>query len=129
MHSEKRVLLVDDDRDFVEMNKAVLEKQGYIVDSAFNGEEGLIKAMEFCPDLIILDVMMTTKNEGFNVTHELRNHSATEEIPILMLTAVNKEVPYHFEKDETWLPVDMFLEKPVSPAQLIEEVKILLENH
>jgi len=126
MNAQKRVLVVDDDRDFVEMNRVVLENQGFQVDAAFNGEEALQKVEESPPDVIILDVMMDTKSDGFNVTHSLRNDPSTAEIPIIMLTSVNREVPYRFDKDETWLPVDVFLEKPVPPEQLVDQVKKML---
>ena len=118
----KKVLLVDDDADFVAMNKAVLEKRGYQVETAYNGEECVAKAVSTKPDLIVLDVMMATPTDGFHVTYNLRNADETRNIPILMVTSVNQQVGYKFDKDDTWLPVDSFIEKPISPEKLIEVV-------
>jgi CheY-like chemotaxis protein len=125
---KKKVLLVDDDADFVEMNKAVLEKNGYEVIAAYNGAECLEKTRSARPDLIVLDVMMATKSEGFNVSRDLRNSEHTKRIPILMVTSINETVPYKFERDDTWLPVDSFVEKPIEPKQLLEKVSSMLNR-
>jgi len=127
MNAKKRVLLVDDDADFVEVNRAVLENSGYEVAVAYNGKECLEKVRAESPDVIILDVMMATHSEGFNVSRDLRNSEHTKNIPILMVTSINDTVPYKFERDDTWLPVDSFIEKPIEPQQLLEEVKKMLE--
>jgi DNA-binding response OmpR family regulator len=121
--SATRILLVDDDADFVAQNRTILEKAGYAVSTAYNGDDGLAKARKERPALIVLDVMMTTQTEGFNVSRELRNLEETKKIPLLMISSVNDTVPWKFEPDETWLPVDAFLEKPVKPERLLEEVR------
>lgn len=126
MNAKKNILVVDDDADFVEMNKLVLEKNGYEVSVAYNGEECLDKVRTQRPDLIILDVMMTRKDEGFDVSRNLRNSEQTKAIPILMLTSINDEVPYKIEPEDTWLPVDDFLEKPVKSEQLVDKVSKML---
>jgi two-component system alkaline phosphatase synthesis response regulator PhoP len=120
---KKTVMLVDDDADFVAMNRAVLEANGYGVSAAYSGAECLEKVRARRPDLIVLDVMMATRSEGFNVSRDLRNSAFTRNIPILMVTSVNETVPFKFEPDETWLPVDSFIEKPVDPQRLLEEVR------
>jgi CheY-like chemotaxis protein len=122
-----KILLVDDDQDFVEMNKTLLEKEKHTVLTAFNGPEGEAKAIADKPDLLILDVMMDTKNAGFKVARELRDRPDTKAIPIIMLTGVNQEVPFKFGPDEIWLPVDVFLEKPVKPGQILAAVKKVLK--
>ena len=124
----KRVMLVDDDEDFIEMNKAILEANGYCVAVAYNGMECLSKVRAVKPDLIVLDAMMTTLSDGFNVSRELRNCELTEGIPILMVTAISSRFASKFEPDETWLPVDAFIEKPVAPQQLLEEVNRRLQE-
>lgn len=126
MNVKKNILVVDDDPDFVEINKSVLEKNGYAVTVAYTGQEGLKKIRSQKPDLIILDVMMTTRDEGFEVSRDLRNSEQTKTIPILMVTSINDTVPFKFEPDETWLPVDDFLEKPVEPEQLLDKVSKML---
>ncbi len=118
----RTILLVDDDADFVAQNKAVLEGAGYRVLAAYNGQECLARAAADRPDLIVLDVMMASPTEGFHVTYDLRRQEATRAIPVLMVTSVNEFVPYTFSADETWLPVDAFIEKPIAPQRLLEEV-------
>ncbi len=120
--SSRTVLLVDDDADFVAQNQAVLEQHGYRVVTAYNGAECLARAAAERPDLIVLDVMMASPTEGFHVTYDLRREEATRSIPVLMVTSVNESVPYRFSADPTWLPVDAFIEKPISPQRLLDEV-------
>lgn len=123
MNRRKTVLVVDDDADFVEMNKAVLEENGYEVITAYSGQECLEKTRTEKPDLIILDVMMATNNEGFDVSRQIHHYcEATKDIPIIMVTSINQKYPFHFGPDEVWLPVESFVEKPVQPEQLLREV-------
>ena len=126
MNVRKKVLLVDDDADFVRMHKAVLENNGYTVVTACNGEECLEKAHAEKPDLIVLDVMMANVSDGFNVSNVLRNSEHTKDIPILMVTSVAEKYPFRFEPDDVWLPVDAFLEKPVAPEILLQKVRAWL---
>jgi two-component system, OmpR family, alkaline phosphatase synthesis response regulator PhoP len=117
----KKVLVIDDDNDFVESVVNLLEARGYTVTSASNGKEGVEKAKSSKPDLILLDVMMTTKDEGFNVARELQSIDGVKGTPVIMVTGVRKEMnlPFGFEPDETWLPVKQILEKPVKPENLL----------
>ncbi|MBM4079214.1 MAG: response regulator [Planctomycetes bacterium] len=123
MSVKKRVMLVDDDADFVEMNKAVLEQNGYEVEVAYNAKECLEKALANEPDLIVLDAMMSGSADGFNVSCDLRNFERTKQIPLIMVTAINETLPFRFKPDATWLPVDMLIEKPVRPEQLLQVIK------
>ncbi len=127
-NTEKKVLIVDDDMDFIEANKAVLEEAGYNVTYALNGEDGLKAALNDRPNLIVLDVMMTTMGEGFDVARELRKNPDTKKIPLIMLTAINQKsgFPWKYDSDETWVPVDIFLEKPVKASDLLQNVQRLL---
>jgi len=117
----KKVLVIDDDNDFVESVVNLLEARGYTVTAASNGKEGVDKAKSSKPDLILLDVMMTTKDEGFNVARELQSIEGVKGTPVIMVTGVRKEMnlPFGFEPDETWLPVKQILEKPVKPESLL----------
>jgi len=120
----KNILVIDDDIDFVESVVNLLEAKGYAVASAYNGTEGVAKAKESKPDLILLDVMMSTKDEGFNVARELHQIEALKGTPVIMCTGVRREMslPFGFEPDETWLPVKQILEKPVKPEVLLGAV-------
>jgi CheY-like chemotaxis protein len=125
----KKVLVIDDDNDFVESIVNLLEARGYAVASASNGKDGVEAAKADNPDLILLDVMMTTKDEGFNVARQLNEVEALKGTPIIMVTGVRKEMnlPFGFEPDETWLPVKEILEKPVKPETLLNAVSKALQ--
>ncbi len=120
--SGKRVLLVDDDREFVAANRLVLESKGYEVLDAHDVDSAKKKALETGLDVIVLDVMMETNQAGFELARWLRSQETTSSIPIVMLTAINQRYPLNFDKDEIWLPVDEFFEKPVTPDDLLEAV-------
>ncbi len=125
MNTERTILIIDDDIDLVEIIRMTLENEGYRVIDAQSGERGLQTAREKKPDLILLDVMMGAVDEGFQVAYELRGDAVTKDIPILMLTAVTEQTGFGFDpdKDQDFLPVDEFLEKPVSPRKLVDLVR------
>lgn len=120
----KKVLMIDDDPEFVEAISNLLDARGYDVHTASNGQEGVAKAKAEDPDLILLDVMMTTKNEGFNVARELHDDEKLKDTPIIIMTGIRREMnlPFGFEPDEAWLPVKQVLEKPVKPEVLLGAV-------
>ena len=108
--------------------KTVLEGK-YTVLSAGSGEEGLQRAAAEKPDLIILDVMMETGDKGFEVARKLRQDPLLAKVPILMLTAIYEKTGFDFSReagDETWLPVDDYVEKPIRPDDLLANVAALL---
>jgi CheY-like chemotaxis protein len=120
----KKVLMIDDDPEFVEAISNLLDAKGYDVHTASNGKEGAATAKAEDPDIILLDVMMTTKHEGFDTARELHESPVTKETPIIMLTGIRREMnlPFGFEPDETWLPVKAVLEKPVKPEVLLKAI-------
>ncbi len=122
------ILLVDDDADFIEQSRALLEENGYTVRMAYSGRECLDRVRTERPDLIILDMMMEDRNEGFDLSRELRNSEHTRLIPLVMITSVNDTIPYRLEPDRTWLPVDALLEKPVDPELLLSVVARVLSR-
>jgi DNA-binding response OmpR family regulator len=121
----KKVLVIDDDNEFVDAMVNVLDAKGYDVDHAPNGKVGMAKAREQRPDIILLDVMMTTKSEGLDVARELSKDAKLKSVPIILITGVRKEMslPFGFEPDETWLPVKGVLEKPVKPDVLLKTIE------
>ena len=120
----QKVLMIDDDPEFVEAISNLLDAKGYDVHTASDGKEGVEKVRAENPDLILLDVMMTTKSEGFNVARELHDDPKLKDIPIIIMTGIRREMnlPFGFEPDETWLPVKRVLEKPVKPEVLLAAV-------
>lgn len=125
------ILVIDDDQDFRYAVRMVLEGEGFEVETAANPEEGIEKALEVEPDLVVLDVIMPSDLEGFQVARALREEHNLIDLPILMLTAVHKvkEVPYRFAPDEEYLPVDVFMDKPIEPETLVRTVKEMLGEH
>ncbi|RKY89834.1 response regulator [candidate division KSB1 bacterium] len=130
MNKKPKILLVDDDIDFIEMNKAVLENNGYEVVSAFSAREGLDKVKVEMPDVIVLDLMMERFDSGFSFTKEIKSDPVFKNIPILMLTAVAEKTGYKFsqELDSYWMKTDDFADKPIKPSTLLERIKKLLER-
>jgi len=122
---QKSVLLVDDDALFVAAATAILESR-FDVRSASNGKEAFLAIGEARPDLIILDVMMDYMSEGFDVARKLRQDPGTESIPLIMLTGVDERYDYREEVDESWVPCDRFLQKPVDPEALLAEAEALV---
>lgn len=126
-----RILIIDDDPDITEAMTVVLENKGYEVYRAQDGTEGMERMKEARPDLIILDVMMRTSQEGFELARELKHDAQYKEIPILMLTAVKHKTGLDFKDtagDTSWLPVEEYLDKPVKPDVLLEMVADLLQK-
>jgi CheY-like chemotaxis protein len=122
MNGSATVLLVDDDADFVEMNRLLLERNGYAVRVAYTGRQCLAEVSSRRPDVIILDMVMENRQDGFDVSRELRNSEHTKSIPLIMITSVNDSIPFRLQPDRTWLPVDALLEKPVDPQLLLTVV-------
>lgn len=128
-----KILVVDDDPDVVMSTRLCLEAEGHEVIDAKNGTECLARVRTQCPDLIILDVMMDSTTEGFQVTLKLKSQDPTSEyyafreIPILMLTAIHGTTPMRFHPTEDYLPVDEFVDKPIDPDDLVQKVASLLE--
>jgi DNA-binding response OmpR family regulator len=120
-----KILVIDDDKDFQEATRIVLEKNDFQVISAYDPDEGLQKVQSESPDLVILDVMMPSDFEGFDVARKIREELKRPELPVVLLTAVHgaKKVPYRFAPHEQWLPVDYFYDKPVAPDVLVAKVK------
>jgi CheY-like chemotaxis protein len=129
MTEKVRVLLVDDDPDFVEANSIVLEASGFEVLSASSGAEGLRRVGEEKPDLVVLDVMMENTDEGFAVARAIRR-TLKSNVPIIMLTSVGKVTGYDFRPEEhpDFFPVDAWLEKPVPPTVLVSKIRELLRK-
>lgn len=125
-----KILIIDDDEDIVESMRIVLESGDYRVESASSGQEGLEKAGRNKPDLVILDVMMESKDKGFEVARDLKKGNCRD-VPILMLTAIQEKMGMDFKAqagDPDWLPVDYYVDKPLKPEELLGKVGSILRN-
>jgi len=126
-----KILIVDDDLDLTKALKVTLESQNYSVVTASDRMEGMEKIKTERPDLIILDVMMATWQDGFEMARELKKEMQLKDIPILMLTGIEAKTGIEFKStagDPTWCPVDAFLDKPVESDILLAEVGKLLSK-
>lgn len=136
MSNGKKILVVDDDRDLVEILTMVLTAHGYRVAQAYGPKEALAAVERERPDLILLDVMMPEATEGFHVVWNLRGREDPYfvTVPIIMLTAIHRETPLRFypdARDHTYgageyLDVQGFVDKPVDPEPLLAEVDRVL---
>ena len=131
MENAADILIIDDDRDLVDSMRIILESKAYQVRSAYNGKEGYAEMERKPPDLIILDVMMSTDTEGFDFAYKLKRSPQYKEIPILMLTSFPQKMvekgPENFQHilGEDW-PVTMFFENPIQPEKLLSAIARLL---
>ena len=129
MKSKAKILLVDDDRDFVEATAMVLESKPYEVVVAYDGDDGLAKARKEKPDLIILDIIMPVK-DGFRAAEQLKKDQDLKKIPVIMLTSFSEK------GGETSLSVSQgfaldtedYVDKPVTPEELLKRVERLLKK-
>jgi CheY-like chemotaxis protein len=130
---QKEILIVDDDPDFVETMEITLQGNGYETRTARNGEEAFKKVREKIPDIILLDIMMKTKTDGIWVSEKIRAEEDLKDIPIIMITAVNQDsemAKFHLgqEEDMEYMPVNLFMEKPIEAKNLLKEIKKLIGN-
>ena len=121
-----KILMIDDDLDFLEASKGVLEAKGYEVFIVTNGIEGEAVLKSDKPDILFLDIMMENADDGIAFAQKLRKEGVT--LPIVMLSGVSKVTGYDYKKCDDVLPCDDFLEKPVSAENLINKVESILKN-
>ena len=121
---EKRVLIVDDDQDFVEVVAGFLEVNHYAVLKAYSGAEGVSLAKLERPHLILMDVMMNERTEGFFAIQEIRRTPELKGVPIFVVSALCGRLPdLQIPEGGSWLAHDLFLPKPVDMEHLIEKVR------
>jgi len=125
------ILIIEDDKDIVDTMRIILESKAYQVRAAYNGKEGYARIEKKIPDVIILDVMMSTDTEGFDLAYKLQRNPEYKKIPILMLTSFPQRMaedgPEKFQHilGEDW-PVTMFFEKPLDPEKLLSAIEEIL---
>ena len=135
--AQAKVMVVDDDPDVVEILRLVLETAGYEVASASSAPQGLEKVQEFCPDVVLLDVMMPDGTEGFQFVWKLRNEFPPElaDTPIIVLSAIHETTKLRFYPDKSdgtyrsgeFLPVQGFIDKPAEPEMLLKRIEQVLQ--
>jgi two-component system, OmpR family, alkaline phosphatase synthesis response regulator PhoP len=128
MSAKKKVLIIDDDNDFCEATKLILDKGGFEVFLADTGKSGIDAASKLKPDLAIVDMMMETWSEGFNVVSKLKAAVATKKIKLILLSAVDIQGPYSEanEPSDNDAKADLVLAKPIKANDLITYVRNLI---
>jgi CheY-like chemotaxis protein len=130
MNQRKKLLIIDDDPDFVEGINTILEGAGYETDVAYNPDDGF-KALETSKyDLLLLDVMMGRGAEGVMMARKIRKDPVLREMPVLIITGIREQIAFLFPGQAVhpgFVPVDELLEKPVDPELLLEKITALLE--
>jgi two-component system alkaline phosphatase synthesis response regulator PhoP len=121
-----RILITDDDPDFVEILTMILKKEGYQIDCAANGNEALAKMRASPPDALLLDVMMSGVLDGVNVSFQMAQDPALKSIPIVMISSI-PDSPHadQFPTDE-YVPISAWITKPAQPEQLLQTIRKLV---
>ena len=130
MNEQKRLVMIDDDPDFVEGIRAILEGADYKVDVAYNPKDGFEALQTNPPDLLLLDIMMGRGAEGVMLARKLRKDPELREIPVLIITGIREQIAFLFPGEPVhprFVPVDELVEKPVEPQFLLDRVSALLE--
>lgn len=127
MNARRTILIIDDDPDFTAATQHLLENYGYEVRTAPDGRQGYEMARAIAPDLILLDVMMQERTEGFFTLERIRQTDAIKHTPVVIISSIYTEHPrFTVSPDAGWLPADLFLAKPVDPARLVAEAARLI---
>ncbi|UCC99208.1 MAG: response regulator [Phycisphaerales bacterium] len=131
MAKEAKIVVVDDDPDIRDSLQTILEGRDYTVATAANRTEGMDKIKSEKPDLVILDVMMSSWMDGLDMSKTLKKDPEFKDMPILMLTGVKEQTGFDFKPkagSPEWCSVDAYLEKPVELDLLLAEIEKLLSN-
>ena len=122
MTEPKSILIIDDDPDFCQAVAHLFESLGHRVFTAENGRRGLELAKSIRPDLILLDIMMTERTEGFFTLARIRNEPPLRATPVIVVSSLYSDHPeFRVSPEAGWLPANLFLAKPIDPARLVEE--------
>ena len=130
MNGRKRILMIDDDPDFVDGIKSILEKADYAVDVSYNPKDGLNALHTEPPDLLLLDIMMGRGAEGIMIARKMRKDAELREIPVLIITGIREQIAFLFPGEPVhpgFVSVDELVEKPVDPQFLLERVSALIQ--
>lgn len=129
--SNPKILIVDDDSDYVEATRIVLEANGYEVVVAYDGQEGMEKAKSELPQVMLIDLMMNTMNEGYELVRTIRADDEFKDVPLIMISAAHRTESFknaNFIPDETWFPIDSFMDKPIDFKVLLKQLDKLLKK-
>ena len=130
MSKEKKILIVDDNLDYAEAIKAIVESGPYCADVASSSNQAVEKLDKEIPALIILDVLLQKGAEGIVLSRKFKKDPKLKQVPIIMLTSMTKQTGFKFVSQDPrhphFLPVEEFMEKPVAPKDLLAKIEKLL---
>jgi DNA-binding response OmpR family regulator len=129
--AQTRLLIIDDDPDYVDGIRSILEKANYEVDAAYNPKDGFEALESKSYDLLLLDIMMGRGAEGVMVARKINKDPQLREIPVLIITGIREQMAFLFPGQAVHphiLPTDELIEKPVEPKLLLEKVEALLKE-
>jgi len=130
MIREKKILVADDDVQFVESVRTLLESTGFVVSHTYHAKDVIDTARNVKPDLILLDVMFAGPPgpDGFKISRLIHQDPELKAIPVIIISGIRKVLgsPFTYEPDEKWMPVKSFIEKPIKPGELLSEVSKVL---
>jgi len=121
-----KIMIVDDDRDFVELNTTILTQEGYQVLSASNGPEALQTMKAQQPDLVLLDVMMSRPLEGVSVAREMAGDPELKDVPVVMISSIDSSEHADLLPDDVHIPIDSWISKPLDPDDLLRTIRRFL---
>ncbi|MFC2063858.1 response regulator [Chloroflexota bacterium] len=130
MSDQKKILIIDDDPDYVDGIRSILERENYLVSVAHNPKEGfqLLQSGKF--DMLLLDIMMGRGAEGIAVARKIRKDPKLRDIPVLIITGIREQIAFLFPGQPVhpnFVEMDELLEKPIEPSILLEKVSNLLQ--
>jgi len=123
--------LVDDDEDLLRSLQIIIESKGFDVSTATNGKDGFLKIKNAQPDLLVLDVMMNSDLEGYNLLHTIKKGPEYKNMPIIMLTGMRDQLGvnlYSAVEDESVFPNVRYQDKPIDPFKLVEMIEDMLQE-
>jgi formate transporter len=121
-----RILVVDDDPDFLEITRLILDKEGYRIDTALDGAQALQAMKKERPDLILLDVMMATPMDGVGLSRKMAADRKLKAIPIVMVSSIDSSQHAALLPDDLHIPIDAWISKPVDPDHLLRTIRRFL---
>lgn len=128
--SHEHILIIDDDPDVQEALRLLLEPKGFRITSCLTGSSGLAAVRADKPDLILLDIMLSTPSEGFHLAYELRKDDRVAQVPIIMISSIGQTMGLDFAKEtgSDYLPADRFLDKPLTASKVLDAVHDVLTH-
>ena len=123
-----RIMVVDDDPDFVEIIRTILEANGYQITTASSGEKALPAIRKDVPDLVLLDVMMSSVLDGLNLSHAMSEDPLLSKVPIIMISSIAESPEAGMFPTDEYIPIDAWITKPVQPDDLLKKVAQFLKK-